>query len=70
MVHHAIALGLHVTMLILLKRALDARGSKLMPDKIAFSYGFTCDSFYLATLSCINIYLDWYLTIITGYFMH
>ena len=31
LVHHAIALGLHVTMLILLKEALDARGSKLTP---------------------------------------
>jgi photosystem I P700 chlorophyll a apoprotein A2 len=33
LVHHAIALGLHVTALILVKGALDARGSKLMPDK-------------------------------------
>jgi len=33
LVHHAIALGLHVTTLILVKGALDARGSKLMPDK-------------------------------------
>jgi photosystem I P700 chlorophyll a apoprotein A2 len=32
-VHHAIALGLHVTTLILVKGALDARGSKLMPDR-------------------------------------
>jgi photosystem I P700 chlorophyll a apoprotein A2 len=30
LVHHAIALGLHVTALILVKGALDARGSKLM----------------------------------------
>ena len=52
LVYHAIALGF-VTMLILLKGALDARGSKLMPDKIAFSYGFACDSFYLATLSWV-----------------
>jgi photosystem I P700 chlorophyll a apoprotein A2 len=33
LVHHAIALGLHVTALILVKGALDARGSKLMPKK-------------------------------------
>ena len=33
-VHHAIALGLHVTVLILLKGGLEARGSKLMPDKM------------------------------------
>ncbi|KAK8934159.1 Photosystem I P700 chlorophyll a apoprotein A2 [Platanthera zijinensis] len=31
LVHHAIALGLHTTTLILVKGALDARGSKLMP---------------------------------------
>jgi photosystem I P700 chlorophyll a apoprotein A2 len=36
LVHHAIALGLHVTTLILVKGALDARGSKLMPDKKRF----------------------------------
>jgi photosystem I P700 chlorophyll a apoprotein A2 len=36
LVHHAIALGLHVTALILVKGALDARGSKLMPDKKDF----------------------------------
>ena len=33
-VHHAIALGLHISVLILLKGALQARGSKLMPDKM------------------------------------
>jgi photosystem I P700 chlorophyll a apoprotein A2 len=43
LVHHAIALGLHVTTLILVKGALDARGSKLMPDKKRFGYGFPCD---------------------------
>jgi photosystem I P700 chlorophyll a apoprotein A2 len=32
--HHAIALGLHITAVILLKGALDGRGSKLMADKI------------------------------------
>lgn len=42
-VHHAIALGLHVTTLILVKGALDARGSKLMPDKKDFGYAFPCD---------------------------
>jgi photosystem I P700 chlorophyll a apoprotein A2 len=36
LVHHAIALGLHVTALILIKGALDSRGSKLMPDKKRF----------------------------------
>ncbi|PHT73120.1 Photosystem I chlorophyll a apoprotein A2 [Capsicum annuum] len=41
--HHAIALGLHTTTLILVKGALDARGSKLMPDKKDFGYSFPCD---------------------------
>jgi photosystem I P700 chlorophyll a apoprotein A2 len=41
--HHAIALGLHVTTLILLKGSLDARGSRLMPDKINFALSFACD---------------------------
>ncbi|PWA66347.1 PsaB, chloroplast [Artemisia annua] len=40
LVHHAIALGLHTTTLILVKGALDARGSKLMPDKKDFGYSF------------------------------
>jgi photosystem I P700 chlorophyll a apoprotein A2 len=43
LVHHAIALGLHTTTLILVKGALDARGSKLMPDKKDFGYTFPCD---------------------------
>ena len=34
----AIDLGLHTTTLILAKGALDARGSKLMPDKKDFGY--------------------------------
>ncbi|CAI9089654.1 OLC1v1024268C1, partial [Oldenlandia corymbosa var. corymbosa] len=44
LVHHAIALGLHTTTLILVKGALDACGSKLMPDKKDFGYSFPCDS--------------------------
>ena len=43
LVHHAIALGLHTTTLILVTGALDARGSKLMPDKKDFGYAFPCD---------------------------
>lgn len=43
LVHHAIALGLHTTTLILLKAALNGRSSKLMPDKASFGYGFPCD---------------------------
>jgi len=40
---HAIAFGLHVTALILIKGALDGRRSKLMGDKISFNYHFACD---------------------------
>jgi photosystem I P700 chlorophyll a apoprotein A2 len=36
LVHHAISLGVHTTTLILVKGALDARGSKLIPDKKRF----------------------------------
>ena len=43
LVHHAIALGLHTTVLVLLKAALNGRSSKLMPDKATFGYGFPCD---------------------------
>uniref|UniRef100_A0A3Q7J784 photosystem I n=1 Tax=Solanum lycopersicum TaxID=4081 RepID=A0A3Q7J784_SOLLC len=66
--HHAIALGLHTTTLILVKGALDARGSKLMLDKKDFSYSFLCDgpgrggtcdilawdAFYLAVFWMLN----------------
>ena len=68
LVHHAIALGLHTTTLILVKGALDARGSKLMPDKKEFGYSFPCDgpgrggtcdisawdAFYLAVFWMLN----------------
>lgn len=64
----AIALGLHTTTLILVKGALDARGSKLMPDKKDFGYAFPCDgsgrggtcdisawdSFYLSLFWALN----------------
>lgn len=43
LVHHAFALAIHTTVLILVKGALDARGSKLMPDKKDFGYAFPCD---------------------------
>jgi photosystem I P700 chlorophyll a apoprotein A2 len=43
LVHHAISLGVHTTTLILVKGALDARGSKLIPDKKDFGYSFPCD---------------------------
>jgi photosystem I P700 chlorophyll a apoprotein A2 len=43
LVHHAISLGVHTSVLILLKGALDSRGSVLMPDKKDFGYSFPCD---------------------------
>jgi photosystem I P700 chlorophyll a apoprotein A2 len=66
--HHAIAIGLHITVLILLKGAFHGRGSKLMPDKIHQHYGYSCDgpgrggtcdisawdSFYLAIFWMLN----------------
>uniref|UniRef100_A0A1Y3BUF4 photosystem I n=4 Tax=Mesangiospermae TaxID=1437183 RepID=A0A1Y3BUF4_HELAN len=59
---------LHTTTLILVKGALDARGSKLMPDKKDFGYSFPCDgpgrggtcdisawdAFYLAVFWMLN----------------
>ena len=41
--HHAIGVGLHVSILILLKGSLDASGSKLIPDKLRFAVSFACD---------------------------
>ncbi|KAK4721699.1 hypothetical protein R3W88_011932 [Solanum pinnatisectum] len=68
LVHHAIALGLQTTTLILVKGDLDTRGSKLMPDKKDFDYSFPCDgpgrggtcdisawdAFYLAVFWMLN----------------
>jgi photosystem I P700 chlorophyll a apoprotein A2 len=68
LVHHAFALAIHTTTLVLVKGALDARGSKLMPDKKDFGYAFPCDgpgrggtcdisawdAFYLATFWALN----------------
>lgn len=66
--YHAISLGLHVTSLILIKGALDSKGSLLMPDKAQFGFGFACDgpsrggtcdisswdAFYLALFWALN----------------
>ncbi|KAL9991183.1 putative photosystem I [Helianthus debilis subsp. tardiflorus] len=63
-----LTIGLHTTTLILVKGALDARGSKLMPDKKDFGYSFPCDgpgrggtcdisawdAFYLAVFWMLN----------------
>jgi len=41
--HHSISLGLHTTVLILIKGSLDARGSRLIPDKQQMGLAFPCD---------------------------
>jgi photosystem I P700 chlorophyll a apoprotein A2 len=41
--HHAIALGLHATALVLVSGSASARGSRLFPDKAAHGFGFACD---------------------------
>ena len=41
--HHAIALGLHTTVLVLVKGSLDTRGSRLIPDKHQIGLSFPCD---------------------------
>jgi len=43
MVHHIHAFTIHVTVLILLKGALYARSSKLIPDKANLGFRFPCD---------------------------
>ena len=68
LVHHAIAFAIHTSVLVLVKGALDGRGSKLMPDKLYYSVSFACDgptrggtcdistwdSFYLAAFWVLN----------------
>ena len=41
--HHAIALGLHTSTLVLAKGAARGRASRHMPDKAAHGFGFACD---------------------------
>jgi len=43
LVHHALALGIHTTTLILVKGAFDASGSFLLADKRQHGFGFSCD---------------------------
>ena len=40
---HSTALGLHTTVLILVKGSLDSVGSRVLPDKSTFGYAFSCD---------------------------
>ena len=43
LVHHALALGLHTSLLILVKGALDTPGSLLHVEKRQHGFGFACD---------------------------
>jgi photosystem I P700 chlorophyll a apoprotein A2 len=43
LVFHSVAFSIHVTLLILVKGALDGLGSRLLPDKANAPYGFPCD---------------------------
>jgi photosystem I P700 chlorophyll a apoprotein A2 len=43
LVHHALALGLHTSLLILVKGALDTPGSLLHMEKRQHGFGFACD---------------------------
>ncbi len=43
MIHHIHAFQIHVTVLILLKGFLFARGSRLVPDKVNLGFRFPCD---------------------------
>jgi len=43
LVHHIHAFNIHVAVLILLKGALFARGSGLIPDKVELGFRFPCD---------------------------
>lgn len=43
LVHHAIALGLHTTTLILVKGSLDAHGTELMSNEKDLGYNFPCN---------------------------
>jgi len=43
LVHHALALGLHTSLLIFIKGALDSSGSLLFAEKRLHGFGFACD---------------------------
>ncbi|KAE9591178.1 putative photosystem I [Lupinus albus] len=74
LVHHAIALGLHTTILILVKGALDVRDSKLMPNKKDFGYIFPCDgpgrggTCDISAWDAFYLVIFWMLNIIGGLF--
>jgi photosystem I P700 chlorophyll a apoprotein A2 len=40
---HAISFAIHTTSIILIKTQLDTIGSRLVPDKLFFGFGFSCD---------------------------
>ena len=76
--HHSIAVGLHITTLILLKGCIDSKFTYLYPDKTQQHYAFSCDgpsrggtcdisswdSFYLSSFWILNT-LAW-----TTFFFH
>jgi photosystem I P700 chlorophyll a apoprotein A2 len=41
--HHALGLGLHLCVLIMVKSSFDASGSGLIPDKVNLGFSFPCD---------------------------
>ena len=43
LIHHALSLGIHTTVLILLKGSLDCRGTAIVPDKTSMGFSFPCD---------------------------
>lgn len=67
LIHHAIGVGLHISILILLKGALDSPGSQLIPDKINMSVSFPCDgpirggTCDISAFDCIYLAFFWML---------
>ena len=43
LVSHATSLGIHMSTLIIMKAALDSRGSGLLPDKQQYGFSYSCD---------------------------
>ncbi|CAN6472620.1 unnamed protein product [Victoria cruziana] len=70
LVHYAIALGLHTTTLILVKGALDACSSKLMPAKKVFGYSFLCDGLGRGGTCDISAWDAFYLAVFWMHWKH
>ena len=68
LVHHAISFGVHTTVLVTVKGALDGNRSRMLPDKVSLGFRYPCDgpgrggtcdiscwdSIYLATFWVLN----------------